>query len=163
MGRSHSEEYDRYRDIFRDERLPLAFVDLEKFDRNIAFVASTQRQTGKTVRVHSKSIRCVELLRRILDKGGDAFRGVMTFTMEETAFLADKGFDDFIVSYPTVQPTDLDLFAGLIRAGNPDLRAVLIELAHRLIRSPGTWSSHAQQMLKRGKARNVVVAAIANR
>ena len=41
----------------------------------------------------------------------------MTFTMEETAFLAEKGFDDFIVSYPTVQPTDLDLFAGLIRAG----------------------------------------------
>jgi D-serine deaminase-like pyridoxal phosphate-dependent protein len=117
MGRNHREAYERYRNIVRGERLPLAFVDLEKFDRNIAFVASTQRQTGKTIRVHSKSIRCVALLKRILEKGGDAFRGVMTFTMEETAFLAGKGFDDFIVSYPTVQPSDLELFAGLVRAG----------------------------------------------
>ena len=117
MGRNHQGEYDRYREIFRGERLPLAFVDLEKFDRNIDFVASTQRRTGKTIRVHSKSIRCVALLWRIHETGGDAFRGVMTFTMEETVFLAENGFDDFIVSYPTVQPTDLDLFAGLIRAG----------------------------------------------
>jgi len=117
LGQNRLEEYERYREIFRGERLPLAFVDLEKFDRNVAFVASTQRQTGKTIRVHSKSIRCVALLRRILETGGDAFRGVMTFTMEETAFLAEKGFDDFIVSYPTVQPTDMDLFAGLIRGG----------------------------------------------
>ena len=117
MGQNHLEEYERYREIFRGRRLPLAFVDLEKFDRNVAFVASTQSRTGKTIRVHSKSIRCVPLLRRILDTGGDAFRGVMTFTMEETAFLAEKGLDDFIVSYPTVQPTDLDLFAGLTRAG----------------------------------------------
>ena len=54
MGTNHLEEYERYREIFRGERLPLAFVDLEKFDRNVHFVASTQRQTGKTIRVHSK-------------------------------------------------------------------------------------------------------------
>ncbi len=117
MGRSHLDEYERYREILRGERLPLAFVDLEKFDRNAAYVASTQKQGGKTVRVHSKSIRCVALLRRILETGGEAFRGVMTFTMEETAFLAEQGFDDFIVSYPTVQPSDLELFAGLVREG----------------------------------------------
>ncbi len=117
MGQTHNLAYERYRKIFRGERLPLAFVDLDRFDRNIAYVASTQKQTGKTIRVHSKSLRCVALLRRILEKGGDAFMGVMTFTMEETAFLADKGFDDFIVSYPTVQPTDLKLFADLVRAG----------------------------------------------
>ncbi len=117
MDENQRDAYERYREIFRGERLPLAFVDLEPFDRNIAYVASTQRHTGKTIRVHSKSIRCVSLLHRILDKGGEAFRGVMTFTMEETAFLAGKGFDDFIVSYPTVQPTDLDLFVDLTRAG----------------------------------------------
>lgn len=53
--------------------------------------------------------------------------------------------------------------AGLIRAGNPDLRTVLIELAHRLIRIPGPWSLRAQKMLRRGKPKNVVAAAIANR
>ena len=111
------EEYERYCRVFRGERFPLAFVDLEKFDQNVAYVASTQKHTGKTIRVHSKSIRCVALLRRIFERGGEAFQGVMTFTTEETAFLAERGFDDFILSYPTVQPSDLDLLVDLTRAG----------------------------------------------
>jgi len=54
--------------------------------------------------------------------------------------------------------------AGLIRAGNPDVRTALIELAHRLAwRCKGPWAELAIQMIKRGKPRNVVVAAIANR
>ena len=54
--------------------------------------------------------------------------------------------------------------AGLIRAGNPALRMVLVELAHRLInRHVGQWSALATRMQNRGKPRNVVVAAIANR
>lgn len=54
--------------------------------------------------------------------------------------------------------------AGLIRAGNPELRVVLIELAQRLIRSFDTpWAQLAAGMLKRGKPKNVVVAAVANR
>jgi len=54
--------------------------------------------------------------------------------------------------------------AGLIKAGNPGLRQVLIELAHRLIRQPGgKWARLAGGMLQRGKPKNVVVAAVANR
>lgn len=54
--------------------------------------------------------------------------------------------------------------AGLIKAGNPQLRQVLIELAHRLIsRGPARWRNLAQTMLKRGKPKNIVVAAVANR
>ena len=54
--------------------------------------------------------------------------------------------------------------AGLVRAGNPDLRHVLIELAHRLIRCSDTsWSRLGYQLLRRGKPKNVVIAAVANR
>ena len=53
--------------------------------------------------------------------------------------------------------------AGLIRAGNPDLRVVLIETAHRLINFGGQFSSMARRMIQRGKPKNVVVAAVANR
>ena len=54
--------------------------------------------------------------------------------------------------------------AGLIKAGNPQVRAVLIELAHRLVRwKHGPWGKLACQMLNRGKPKNVVVAAVANR
>ena len=54
--------------------------------------------------------------------------------------------------------------AGLIKAGSPELRRVLIELAHRLIRTgDARWKSLAARLLQRGKPRNVVAAAIANR
>jgi transposase len=54
--------------------------------------------------------------------------------------------------------------AGLIKAGNPAVRQVLIELAHRLIcRHHAQWGKLAHQMLSRGKPKNVVVAAVANR
>ena len=54
--------------------------------------------------------------------------------------------------------------AGLIKAGSPELRAVLIELAQRLVhRIRGRWFDLAAQMLQRGKPKNVVVAAVANR
>jgi transposase len=54
--------------------------------------------------------------------------------------------------------------AGLIRAGNPQLRAVLIELAHRLVgRLHGRWSALAADLLRKGKPKNVVIAAVANR
>ena len=54
--------------------------------------------------------------------------------------------------------------AGLIKAGNPGLRTVLIELGHRLIRQQNShWSKLGYQLMRRGKPRNVVVAAVANR
>lgn len=54
--------------------------------------------------------------------------------------------------------------AGMIRAGNPQLRAVLIQLAHRLVwRHGGRWERLIHNMFRRGKPRNVVIAAVANR
>ena len=54
--------------------------------------------------------------------------------------------------------------AGLIRAGNPGLRRVLIELGHRLVcRVKGRWASLAGRLLGGGKPKNVVIAAVANR
>jgi transposase len=54
--------------------------------------------------------------------------------------------------------------AGLIRAGAPELRRVLIELAHRLIwRGVPRWGELGSAMLRRGKPKNVVIAAVANR
>lgn len=117
MSAERNSEYQRYRDILRNRRLPLAFVDLDKFDRNVAYVASTQEQTGKTIRVHSKSVRCLELLKRIFEIGGPLYRGTMTISVEETAYLAENGLDDFIVAYPTVQPSDMELLADITSKG----------------------------------------------
>jgi transposase len=53
--------------------------------------------------------------------------------------------------------------AGLIKAGNAELRAVLIELAHRLIRYDRRWGMLAASLRIGGKPGSVVAAAIANR
>ena len=53
--------------------------------------------------------------------------------------------------------------SGLIRAGNRQLRATLIEAAHRLIRYDHRWRALATALLGTGKPKCVVVAAVANR
>jgi len=53
--------------------------------------------------------------------------------------------------------------AGLIRAANGELRACLIETAHRLARTQPRWHEMNAALRARGKAGSVVAAAIANR
>lgn len=53
--------------------------------------------------------------------------------------------------------------AGLIKAGNALLRAVVIEAAHRLIRYDARWKALAAALRAAGKPACVVAAAVANR
>lgn len=53
--------------------------------------------------------------------------------------------------------------AGLIRAGDPLLKSVLIEAAHRLRRHDPRWKAFSDKLKERGKPVSVIVAAIANR
>ena len=53
--------------------------------------------------------------------------------------------------------------AGLIRAGNPQLRAVILQAAHRLKRYEPRWQVLAARLRQRGKPGSVVAAAVANR
>jgi transposase len=53
--------------------------------------------------------------------------------------------------------------AGLIKAGRPELRTVLIEAAHRLIRYELRWAKLGHRLRSAGKPGSVVAAAVANR
>jgi transposase len=53
--------------------------------------------------------------------------------------------------------------AGVIQAGNPQLRAVIVEAVHRIMHCDARWMKLAQQLKARGKHTCVVVAAVANR
>src|SRR5207244_12010798 len=55
---------------------------------------------GKPIRVASKSVRCRELIGAILDRD-PGFRGLMTFTLRESLFLAEHGFSNLLLAYPT--------------------------------------------------------------
>jgi len=53
--------------------------------------------------------------------------------------------------------------AGLVKAGNRHLRAVVIEAAHRLKRHEPRWRALADQLRGRGKTGSQIAAAVANR
>jgi len=115
-------QYQKYQQAIRGERLPLAFVDLDAFDSNIAYVRNQVESlpgNRRTVRVGSKSLRCEPLIRRIFDLGGTRFHGLLTFTVEESAWLASKGYTDLLVAYPSIQPSDLSLICKLLENGIP--------------------------------------------
>ncbi|MGA5699389.1 amino acid deaminase/aldolase [Peterkaempfera bronchialis] len=77
---------------------PLAIVDLEAFDANAADLV--RRAGGKPIRVASKSVRCRALLDRALAVDGIA--GIMSFTLAESLWLAEAGYPDVLLAYPSV-------------------------------------------------------------
>lgn len=106
--------YAYYKQIFKDVPKPFAFVDLDLLDANIKAIA--KEAGGKKVRVASKSIRCPEVLRRILARD-DTYQGIMCYTAEEAAFLARQGFDDLLLGYPQWHAEALQDVISLIREG----------------------------------------------
>ncbi len=109
--------YQRYRAALRYEPLPLAFVDLDSVDENVETLLAPVRRSGKTLRVATKSIRCVELIRYIVKRGGSAVRGLMAYSPDEARYLVESGFHDVLIAYPTAQPKDAQTIAELNRNG----------------------------------------------
>ena len=112
-----NQRYESLRKIFQSQRMPLAFVDLDAFDANVDYAASIAQSAGKMLRIGTKSMRCLRLMERVLAHPSSVYRGFLTFTAEETAFLADAGHDDFILAYPTFQPGDMEILAQLTKRG----------------------------------------------
>src|SRR5688572_21533000 len=91
--------YAEYRERLRGEPMPLAFVDLELLMANAESLVT--RAGDRPIRLASKSIRCREVLWRVM-ASSPIFKGVLCFSAEEAAHLAGDGFDDLVVAYPTV-------------------------------------------------------------
>ena len=76
-----------------------------------------ERAGDKPIRVASKSIRCRALLEAILRRD-ERFRGLMTYTLPETLWLAEQGFEDLLLAYPTADAEALGELA-LRSVANP--------------------------------------------
>ncbi len=111
---SRDARYAEYREAVRDRRLPLALVDADLLAENAA--ALLARAGAKPVRIASKSVRSVAVLRRVLALDA-RFRGVLCYSAAEAAHLAAAGLDDLLVAYPTVEPADLAAAAGALASG----------------------------------------------
>jgi D-serine deaminase-like pyridoxal phosphate-dependent protein len=80
---------------------PFAVVDLDALDANAADLV--RRASGKPIRVASKSVRCREVLGRVLAR--DGFAGVLAYSLAEALWLAggdEPVSTDVVVAYPSV-------------------------------------------------------------
>lgn len=109
-----AERLDTLRRVFAGWNGPFAFVDLDAFDANALALAA--RAGGKPIRLASKSIRNVGLLKRTLGTHS-AYQGVMCFSVREAAHLAGHGLDDLLVAYPTLDAAGIAEAARLSAAG----------------------------------------------
>lgn len=88
---------------------PFAVVDLDALWANAADME--RRARGKPIRLASKSVRCRALQLRVLERPG--FEGTLAFTLPEALWLAELGFEDVVVAYPTVDREALGMLALL--------------------------------------------------
>ncbi|WP_273716747.1 alanine racemase [Alkalihalobacillus pseudalcaliphilus] len=93
---------------FVTTKTPELLLDLDAFEHNTKMIA--KQAFGKKIRIASKSIRSLELLRYILDSD-DVFQGVMCYTAEEALFLYENNITDIIIGYPTTDQLRLSKIA----------------------------------------------------
>ena len=118
-----------YEEIFAEVEAPFAFVDLDAMWANAD--SMLERAEGKPVRVASKSVRCRALLEAILRRD-ERFAGLMTFTLPETLWLAEQGFEDLLLAYPTADTTALEELALRSVANPAGAPIVMIDCAEHL-------------------------------
>jgi D-serine deaminase-like pyridoxal phosphate-dependent protein len=118
--------YEELERIFADVDAPFALVDLDAMWSNAREMLARAR--GTPIRVASKSVRCRELLSQILD-GDPGFRGLMTFTLPESLWLHEHGFDDLLLAYPTA---DRGALAELARVEGESPPIVMVDCVEHL-------------------------------
>lgn len=104
-------------EILKKEEIhyPNVFVDLKSFDENVELIRNEMLKDESrrtTIRIASKSIRVPYLVDRILSVGYP-FKGIMSFSVEETKFLCQMGFDDILIGYPSEQLIDYEMLRDL--------------------------------------------------
>jgi D-serine deaminase-like pyridoxal phosphate-dependent protein len=107
---STADDYARYEHATEGLEAPFALLDLDAMWANADDML--RRAAGKPVRVASKSVRSRPVLERILARG-PAYRGLLTYTLPETLWLAREGLEDLVVGYPTADRTAIAELARL--------------------------------------------------
>jgi D-serine deaminase-like pyridoxal phosphate-dependent protein len=107
---------------------PFALVDLDALWRNAHDME--RRAAGKPIRLASKSVRCRSLQRRALER--DGFDGTLAFTLPEALWLAEEGFEDLVVAYPTADSDALGRLARLTAANSRARVAVMVDSVEHL-------------------------------
>ncbi|WP_459502448.1 amino acid deaminase/aldolase [Bacillus sp. C1] len=102
------------RNIFQKVPLPCAFLAEEALEKNIQSII--QLCGEKKVRIASKSLRSVPVMKRIL-AAHSCFQGIMCFSPREVLFLIKQGFNDLLLGYPAYDEEALREISLLTKQG----------------------------------------------
>ncbi len=106
--------YQEYLKLAKQVELPASFIDLDLINQNLR--ALLKRSGDKHIRIASKSIRSIEVLKHIFSFSKQ-FKGIMAFTLKEAVFLIEQGFDDILLGYPDLQEGPLNQVLDHIKKG----------------------------------------------
>ena len=107
--------YQRLKRAVAGRGLPLMLLDLDRLEANAQ--AMLLRAGRLPIRLGTKSIRCTDVLRRVMALSPQ-FQGLLCYSAREAAWLAREGFDDLLVAYPTVDAVELAHAADALRSGS---------------------------------------------
>ncbi|WP_188646276.1 amino acid deaminase/aldolase [Marinithermofilum abyssi] len=95
--------------------MPFAYLDFDLLKENIQWILQANR--GKKIRLATKSIRSVAVLKEILRRS-DTFQGVMCFTVAEALYLAEHQLNDLLIGYPVWEAKQIQQVAKAIANGH---------------------------------------------
>jgi D-serine deaminase-like pyridoxal phosphate-dependent protein len=74
------------------------------------------RAGDKTIRIASKSLRSVEVLRMLLAMS-PKFQGLLCYSGDEAVWLSQQGFDDLLIAYPVFQEAQIRAICKEVKGG----------------------------------------------
>jgi D-serine deaminase-like pyridoxal phosphate-dependent protein len=134
-------DYKYYKELFKEKQMPFAFVDMDLFQTNTERII--QRAGNKKIRIASKSIRCVELIKNIL-ASNSIFRGIMCYHPLEAVHLSEQGFDDLLIAYPIYSQQHISAICKEIKKGKTIIPMVDLP-------------EHAQQLNRVAEQENCII------
>jgi len=125
-------DYNYYKTIFQHIQMPFAFVDMDLFNKNSEDII--KRAGNKKIRIASKSIRCLDLIKKILSSNS-IYQGVMCYHPLEAVYLSQNGLDDLLIAYPIYSEQHISAICKEIKKGKSIIAMVdLSEHAEQLNR-----------------------------
>jgi len=118
--------YTYYKNALQETPKPCAFVDLALFQQNAMDIAASSN--AKPIRIASKSIRSVDLLKKIFSYS-PLYQGIMCFTADEAIYLQEQGFDDLLIAYPVWNATQLRKISLLVK-NNQTITVMIDSIEH---------------------------------
>lgn len=121
-----SRSYSWYRRTLEAQVMPYAFLDIELLDINIRDILD--RCGSKTIRIASKSVRCRQTLRYILDSD-PRIQGLMCYSGPEAVWLSEQGFGDLLLGYPVWERSLLQEICQAVNKG-AEITCMIDSVAH---------------------------------